>query len=502
MCPYAYLTPFYAIVILLFLSSSTFAQHDPVQVKADSLANSTKSGEEVKVLIGNFQFYQGSLTGKAERAIQYPQRNVVELFGNVVIRQDTLSLTAPHLIYDGNAQLAKADGHIQLNDRDDHVTSDWMTYNMASGIAEFHKGPTEGVRAIQGNTTLTCQDLTYIRGTQTMISKGKVRVVNDSGMLTCDTLFDARSIGERTAIGNVKASNDSLIIYCSNLFESQHDKKTVATINVQAYSKANNTIQFGDSLIRDGNTGHTLVPKNPLLFIIDSSHKTDSLTHADTLVFDTLRIKSKTMEAFTGDSAKFIATDSVILQRSNFSGTCGKLIYYRSDSLLTMFGSKRQRIWYDSTEIDGDSIVMFQRNNKPERIIAIGHAFATSPSTDSGVIGRVSQLSSRTMILNIVKDTIRTLLAVDNALSIYFVSDNGKPNGLNRASGDTIRIDFEKNAARRIVVLSGTENEYWPDRYIGHRAAAFRLGNYERFYEFRPRIEAFTLNWTPVALMD
>lgn len=497
MCPYPYSTYFYALGILLFLTGTTYAQEDKVHITADSLANTNKNGQEAMELIRNVQFYQGSITGSADRAIQFPNQKV-ELFGNVHIRQDTLSLIAPHVIYDGNTRTATADGHIQLSDRDDHITSDWMTYNMNTGAADFHKD----VRAIQSGTTMISNDLTYIRGTQTMISKGKVRVVNDSGMLTCDTLIDARSIGERTAIGNVKASNDSLIIFCGNLFESQHDKKTIATIKVQAYSKANNTIQFGDTLIRNTGTGHTLVPANPLLYIIDSSHKTDSLTHADTVVFDTLRIKSKTMEAFTGDSAKFIATDSVILERSNFSGTCGKLIYYRSDSLLTMFGAKRQRIWYDSTEIDGDSIVMHQKNNKPETIVAIGHAFATSPYADSGTVGRISQLSSKTMTLSIVKDTIRTLLAVDNALSIYFVSDDGKPNGLNRSSGDTIRIDFEKNTARRIVVLSQTENEYWPDRFVGRRGASFRLGNYERFYEFRPRKESFTLNWTPVAIME
>ena len=82
---------------------------------------------------------------------------------------------------------------------------------------------------------------------------------------------------------------------------------------MQAYSIQNNTIQYGDTLARFSKLGYMIVPKNPVLLIIDSLQKTDSLTGKPVLAFDTMRIKSKIMEAFQGDSAHFIATDSVQL---------------------------------------------------------------------------------------------------------------------------------------------------------------------------------------------
>ncbi|MBS1903555.1 MAG: LPS export ABC transporter periplasmic protein LptC [Bacteroidetes bacterium] len=482
----------------MLLPQSGTAQQDEskkIHITADSLINANKGGEAITKLVGNFSFYQGSLTGTAKRAEQHPNKNYVDLFDDVVIRQDTLALYAPHVKYEGNTRTATADGYIQFSDRDDHITSVWGAYDLDQGIAQFH----DGVRAVQGNSTLSCDHLTYIRSTQTMIAHGNVVVYSDSGMLHCDSLIDARSIGERTAFGDVQIKNDSLIVFCQYLYDSKPQNTLLTSGEVQAYSIANRTMQFGDTIIRDTKTGRSFVPSRPLLEIIDTSQRFDSVSASMTTVFDTLFVRSKTMEAVSGDSGRFVATDSVLLMRNNFSGKCGKMVYYREQGILTLFGNKRQYVWYDSTEINGDSIVMYEHNNKPERIVAYGHAFATTPYSDSvGTKDRTSQLSAQSMVLTIVRDTVRSLLAVDNALSIYFMSSEGKPNGLNRASGDSIRIDFEHNSPERIVVLSHTEQEFWPERYVGYRGAAFRLGNFERQYDLlHPRRAIFAPDWEP-----
>jgi lipopolysaccharide export system protein LptA len=482
-----YITHISAVFALL-CSSVVFAQEN-VEIQADQQIG---SGDRIR-LIGHFRFRQGSLFGSADSAVEYPAQKLVDLYSNVVIRQDTLSVEAPFVHYDGNTKTARAENGVKFSDRDANITSRWATYDMNLQRADFH----EFVRAKQEKTILTSNDLTYFRTTQTSIARGNVFVKSDSGTLRADEVTNAKTVGQTIARGNVDARNDSLIILSDYLFESKPRGLLTASGNVQAYSTQNNTIQFGDTLARFRKTGYSIVPKNPLLFIIDSSEGQDSVTGARKTVFDTLRIKSLVMEAFDGDSSHFIATDSVKLWRSNFSAIGGKLYYTKNDSLMRLYGYKRQSLWNDSTEIDGDSVVMYQKNKKLDHVTSFGHAFASDPYKDSTVGGRINQLSSQKMTLFIVKDTVRSLLAVDNALSIYFISSDDKPSGFNRASGDSLRIDFVNNSPQRVVVLSGTEGEYWPERYVKDRGRAFRLGNYERHIELRPNKEDLLLSWTP-----
>ncbi len=477
-------------LLLILLLPKIVSAQEMINITADQQIG---SGDRVR-FIGHFRFQQGSINGRADSAVEFPTLKTIDLYGDVVIRQDTLSVEAPFVHYDGNTRTARGENGIKFADRDANITSRWATYDMNAQRADFH----DFVRAKQGNAILTSDNLTYYRTTQTSVANGNVFVKSDSGTLRAEQVTDAKALGQRIARGNVEARNDSLVIMSDYLFESKTQSLMTAAGNVQVYSIQNNTIQYGDSLARFEKLNYMIVPKNPLLLIIDSSQGTDPTTGRLKTTFDTLRIKSRIMEAYQGgDTAHFIATDSVRLARGNFAAV-GKMLYYaQKDSTMRLYGNARQSMWNDSTEIDGDSIVMFQKNKKLDHVLAIGHAFATDPYTDSTVQGRMNQLSSQKMTLFVKENTVRSLLAVDNALAIYFITSDNKPSGFNRSSGDSLRIDFEKNQPKHIVVLSGTEGEFWPEKYVKDRGAAFRLGNYERHYELKPKKEDLQLAWTP-----
>src|SRR5207245_5593828 len=95
----------------------------------------------------------------------------------------------------------------------------------------------------------------------------------------------------------------------------------------------------------------------------------------------------------------------------------------------------------------------------------------------------------------VTKDTARELYDMTSALSIYFLTSDGKLDGANRASGDTIRIDFKNKTVARLAVIAGTEGEFFPERFVAGRAEAFRLADYERHMQLRPRREEFVLPW-------
>lgn len=488
----------FAIVVLylaMFWAGTGFAQNEaPVTISADSYTVTERDGQQLQQLTGNVRFTQGALAGRADEAVRNVTTNRIELRGNVVIRQDTLALEAPRVDYDANTRIGHAEGGVKLTDRDNRLTAVEGDYDANTQIAVFHGS----VRIAQGTTIITSEQLTYYRTTQTSVARGKVQVKSDSGVLRADNVTHVRSIGEMTAVGNVSITSDSLDITSHWLYHSEPQDLMYASGKVVVLSRANKVIIAGDTLARFGKRQFVHVPRRPLLKIADSSITTDTVTGDKLVTYDTTYVKSSTMEIYQGDSARFIAIDSVRMLRSNFAAIGGKMIYDQASETIRLFEADRQRLWYDSSEIVGDSIAMQLRDNHVERAWAIGRSFTTTP-IDFNIADpndeRIQQIQGERMMLTVERDTVRNMLVTNNALSIYFLVNDQRLDGMNRASGDSIRLDFAGRAVRRVAIISGTEGEYWPEVYIRGRGRAFRLTAFTRDLALRPRRPEFVYPW-------
>ncbi len=483
----------------LIVASNLRAQI-PVTITADTLFGGVINGLPVQQYIGHMQFVQGSLYGSADKAIYFTTAHRMEMTGNVAIHQDTLALYAPHVIYNDSTSIGYGDGGVRMFDRDQELTAHEGDYNENTQIAHFF----HHVTVTQGKNTSLSDSMTYYRSTETSILYGHASVTSDSGSLTGDTITNVRALGETIAKGSVHLANDSLRLASDWLFNSQLHGELHARGNVAVEDIQNNTTIFGDTLARFSVGNYLVVPKRPLLLYIDSSQVRDSTGKVNT-VFDTMFVRADTMKLYQGDSARFIAIDSVRLYRSNFSLSGGKLVYDQIHDIMSVFQAKqmtdhRQHIWNDSTEIDADSVSMLMKEHHINKIYALGHAFATSPQEEFPNSGRIDQLEGDNMLLIVRQDTARELYDMSSALSIHFLTSDEKPDGLNRASGDTIRMDFQNRKVVRIAVISGTEGEYFPERFVKGRAKAFHLTAYERHDNLRPHREEFVLPTTAETL--
>ena len=88
------------------------------------------------------------------------------------------------------------------------------------------------------------------------------------------------------------------------------------------------------------------------------------------------------------------------------------------------------------------------------------------------------QLAGRRLFFDILRDTIRQVRSEGGASSIYFVYDSNIPNGVNRASGDTIKVAFDAGQASRIKINGNrtrNEGEYFPEQMVKGQETIFRL---------------------------
>lgn len=402
---------------------------DPIILKyADSLLGSSTEAGMVRVVKGNVRFVQGNVTVTCDEAVQYMTQNRVELIGNVVITQETVTLRTVRGEYNGNTKVATGQSGITLTDRDTRLEAQAGRYSTASRIADFYR--------------------------------------------------------------DVTVENDSMLVYSDTLQYHRDTQNSFATGRVFARGKFSGIRLRGDSLSNIPAERYTRVSGgSPLFSRIDTVQAPRTGT-ADTLPpprFDTLCISGDLLEARrdTG-SEQYIATGNVRLNRGGLAARSTSGTYNHTEEYIRLTGSPV--IWYDSTQLRGDSIVVRLNNSSLEQISAYRNAFAATKS-DSTHTDRIDQLTGNNIFVMIAGDTLRRITAEEKAFSLYFLSNDGAPDGASRSSADMITVELDQGLASDVHWTGKVDGEYLPENMVFGRLAEYHLRNFAWFTD-RPLLAA------------
>jgi lipopolysaccharide export system protein LptA len=207
-----YLTAF----VTLCLTMPAFSQQGKViELRStDTLKGKTINGEGVRDLLGHVHFVQIAREGApvhvwCDRAIQFLTQNKIELYGNVKITRDSVTIRSKEGIYYGDLKFMEGRNGVQLD---------------------------------RGRTRLTALNGEYYVDEKRSHFTGNVVLVDTSSIITCNEL---------------------------NYYETE--TRSVATGNVHVYDYASTINIYGDSLVRIEQQKFTLVLKRPRLVKIDTS---------------------------------------------------------------------------------------------------------------------------------------------------------------------------------------------------------------------------------------
>lgn len=202
------------MILIGLLGSFSFSQQSDLIIlqNADEFAGKRlENGEDVRELTGNVSFRQGDTRVWCDKAIQFINRNEVELIGNVKIIRDTVTLTSKRGHYFGNLHKADGEGNVKL--KTPHVTlyADIGTYYLNEKRAFFQR--------------------------------------------------------------NVKVIDSSSIIYCEQLTYYENQRKSEAMLNVRIVNPSDNVTMFGNYLIHSDSTRYSKMTENPRMIQIDTTDK-------------------------------------------------------------------------------------------------------------------------------------------------------------------------------------------------------------------------------------
>jgi len=433
------------LIIIIAFHSFAFAQveNEAMKVIGDSLRGKVIDGESVREVVGNVVLTQGNVVVTCNRAIQYLAKNEAELIGDVIAKQDSLTLNTEKGYYYGDLRKAKSISRITLDDTKVILSADSGVYYFDESRAFFQSN----VRLVDSLSVLTSEELTYFKKDDRILAVNNVRVVDDKSELNADTLIHFRK-----------------------------DKITYADGNVKLQSFENNTTIFGEHLEDYANKKYTLINENPLLLQIDTTvnSDTDSLTQYSV---DTLLISCKVMEGFRDSTDSFNAIDSVKIFRSEFASSNDYTIFLRSeDRIITEKineDTQRPILWYENSQLTGDSINILLEENEIKMLEVFENAFMLSQSKNFPE--RFDQSSSKNIKLHFIGSKLMRAEFYEKVQSIYYLFEEEEPNGLSKSTAMSAVIIFEDNEVSQVRLYGSPTSEFYPEEKVRGLERTFTL---------------------------
>lgn len=234
-------------------------QEDKVFLEnADSLFRPPHEYEEFQIVKGNVKFRQGGMWMFCDSAYYYPEKNSMDAYGHVEMRQgDTLFVYADKLYYDGQAKHATlvrgpSRDNVQLKDPKVTLTTDSLDYDIASEIGWY----VTGGELKDDLNTLTSGYGEYSPSTKLARFREDVELVNGKDgykMFTDELDYNTDThIADINVLTRIEGANDT-IITTKGWYDTQtdHAQLTARSTILHSDSSANVTTLEGDSIIYD-----------------------------------------------------------------------------------------------------------------------------------------------------------------------------------------------------------------------------------------------------------
>ena len=487
--------------------------------KIDSLNQFISYAGKVRIKQDNTLFY-------ADSAVLNPITNIFEAFGNIHINDaDSVHTYAQYLKYLAKEKQAFLKKRVRLTDGKSTLTTDELEYDVTVKIGTYLKGG----KVVNEKTTLTSTEGYYYGDTRDIIFKRKVRLVNPDYKIDTDTLQYNTDTEITTFTSPTTIRNDKkLIIKTRSGYYDLKNKRAelykrpviddstyTMTADDMALDSISGLSEFrGNAVYRskDSTKGFDMIANNiktnnkknsllatqsPLLLL---KQDRDSIyIAADTFysakLSDLLKIKNVPRVrdsidfTFLPDSTKEDSTDkyfeayyNVKIFSDSMQSVGDSLFYALKDSVFRLF--KSPVVWAQANQVTGDTIYMYLKNSKPERLYVFENAMALS-QVDSTIY--FNQVKGNT--INAYFDTtgqIQFLRSKGNSENVYYATDEGGNFiGVNKNSSDVVEIRFADGKAKRVLLINGVDGTMYPMRQVNHED--LKLRNFKWLDDKRPK---------------
>ncbi len=380
------------VVLCCLANTALSRQGKVIELRhADQLEGRMINGENVRELIGHVYFVQiaedgGIVKVWCDRALRYMTQNKVELFGNVKVVQDSVTIYSNEGVYYGDRKLMVG---------------------------------RKAVRLERGKTILTALNGEHYVDEKRSHFTGNVVLVDTASTITCNEL---------------------------TYFEPETRSCATGDVHVFEYENAVNI--YGDSLVHIEQSKYSLVPKNPRLVKIDTSADgvIDTMvvisrimqTYQDSverfIAIDSVQMSRSDLAARCGIATYFVKEDRIALQTHPIIWSGENQI--TGDSMVVQMKEKKLRtLWVknramaisraDSVRLDrfnqltGRELTMYFRDNKLEQVDVQRTATSLYYLYDSNEPNGANKSSGDRIFIDFIKGAIDRIRIIGGVQGQY-----------------------------------------------------------------------------------
>ena len=495
----------YVTIILLLVPSlqsqdvpgnqTTRKRIDLKNADIDDTFRDPLTGKDIHHLLGNVRLQDDKIKMWCDSALFYPDINQVTAYSKIHIQQgDTLNLYGEYLFYDGKTGLAFVKTNVVLIDKDTHLYTDSIHYDVNTRIARY----TNRGRITNAKNTLTSIIGVLYVSENLFHFKDSVKIVNPEYVMTADTM-DYNTISDIAYFtGPTELKGDSLYLYCEKGWYDT--KKEITSVWKNSMIDNRKQIIHGDSLFFNDSTGfgesfrnviiedttnkiavegnYAWYYKQPEKFFVTNRAVFIQISNQDSLFLHADTIKSITLSDTLGKEFRLMrAYYGCRIFSKDMQAKCDSLSYSFQDSVIRLYNAPV--IWSNEDQLTSDSMAVFTKNRQTDRLELYNNAFIASQVDTS----RFNQIKGRSLTGHFKNNELYKINIKGNGEALYYLLDGENVAGVDQSKCANMEVILDKGKVSEIYEHENPEGFIDPPLPLTH----VRLEGYKWFDNIRPK---------------
>lgn len=480
-------------------SNSNNRKVELIYADEDIVIRDEQNGLDVHHIIGNVKFEMDRSTLTCDSAHYLPDKMQITAFSRAHIEQgDTLNLYGDYVFYDGKIDIALARGNVILIDKETHLYTDAIKYEVKKQVADYDNHG----RITNGDNTLTSIVGIYYVHENIFHFKDSVKIVNPDYVMTSDTMHYNTRTETVFFTGPSEVKGDSLYMYCERgWYDTKND---VSSIWKNAFIDNKQNTLRGDSLFYNDSLGYGQGFRNVViedttnnLFVMGNyaeyNKKPESYFVTDRALFiqvskgDSLFLHADTLIAITvPDTIKEYRLAKAFHKCRIFSNDiqarCDSLSFSFQDTIIRLYHDPV--LWSNSYQLTGDSMAVFIKNQQTDRLELYRSAFIISEIDTL----RYNQIKGNDLTGYFKDDELYRIIINGNGESIYYLLDGEDLAGINRSKSDDIEILINQGKVTEVIEKQNPEGIIDPPDPLSRKEP--RLDGFRWLGSLRPKVKS------------